>query len=73
MRQTILSIALILISVLLSGAILIQQRGSGLGSAFGGENAVYRTKRGLEKGVFYATIGLSCLFFATALLSVLFS
>lgn len=73
MRQTILSIALILLSILLSATILIQQRGSGLGSAFGGENAVYRTKRGLEKGLFYFTIALSCLFFATALLSVLVS
>ena len=73
MRQTIHALALILISILLSAAILVQQRGSGLGSAFGGENAVYRTKRGLEKGIFYATIALSCLFFATALLSALFS
>ena len=73
MQQTILSIALLLLSILLSGAILIQQRGSGLGSAFGGESAVYRTKRGLEKGLFYFTIALSCLFFATALLSALVS
>ncbi|MBP7134540.1 preprotein translocase subunit SecG [Patescibacteria group bacterium] len=73
MRQTILSLAFIFLSVLLSAAILIQQRGSGLGGAFGGDNTVYRTKRGLEKGVFYATIALSCLFFATAILSALVS
>ncbi len=73
MRQTILSLAFIVLSVLLSAAILIQQRGSGLGGAFGGDNTVYRTKRGLEKGVFYATIALSCLFFATAILSALVS
>ena len=70
MRQTILSIALIVFSVLLVGAILLQQRGSGLGAAFGGDSGVFRTKRGLEKGLHYATIALAGLFFATAILSL---
>lgn len=72
MRQTILSLALIVISILLSGAILLQQRGTGLGLAFGGDTTIFRTKRGLEKVLFYVTIALSCLFFATALLGVFF-
>ncbi len=71
MRQTILSVALILISILLVTAILLQQRGSGLGSAFGGEGNVFRTKRGLEKGLFYSTIALGCLFFGTSILNLL--
>lgn len=73
MRQTILSVALIVISVLLTAAILLQQRGSGLGAAFGGEGNVFRTKRGLEKGLFYATIALACLFFGTAILNIVLS
>ncbi len=66
MRQTIISLALITVSILLVASILLQQRGSGLGAAFGGEGNVFRTKRGLEKGLFYATIALSCLFFGIA-------
>lgn len=73
MRQTILSVVLIVISILLSGAILLQQRGTGLGLAFGGDTTIFRTKRGLEKVLFYLTIALSCLFFGTAFLSVLFA
>ncbi len=60
----------IVLSVLLVAAILLQQRGSGLGAAFGGEGNVFRTKRGVEKGLFYVSIGLSVLFFATAILNV---
>lgn len=70
MRQNILSIALIVISVLLTASILLQQRGSGLGAAFGGEGNVFRTKRGLEKGLFYLTIALSFLFFGIAILNI---
>ncbi len=71
MRQLILSLALIILSVLLTTSILLQQRGSGLGIAFGGDGNVFRTKRGLEKGLFYVTIALSGLFFGTALLNLL--
>ncbi len=71
MRQLILPIIQIVLSVLLCTAILLQQRGSGLGSAFGGDGNVFRTKRGVEKILFYATIGLAVLFFANAILTVL--
>ncbi len=70
MRQFILPIIQIFLSVLLVAAILLQQRGSGLGSAFGGEGNVFRTKRGVEKILFYATIGVAVLFFANAILTV---
>jgi len=54
-------------AVLLIIAILMQNRGSGLGSAFGGEGNVYRTKRGVEKYLFVATIIFAILFLAIAL------
>lgn len=73
MRQLLLPIIQILLSVLLVTAILLQQRGTGLGMAFGGEGNVFRTKRGVEKGLFYASIGLCVLFFLTAILNVAFS
>ncbi len=65
--QNILYIVQIVISILLIITILLQQKGSGLGSAFGGDGAVYRTKRGAEKAIFRLTIILSILFLATAL------
>ena len=65
--QNILYIFQIVISLLLMVAILLQQKGSGLGAAFGGEGAIYRTKRGAEKMIFRLTIILSILFLATAL------
>ncbi len=57
----------IIISILLVVVILMQQKGSGLGAAFGGDAAVYRTKRGAEKVMFRLTIILAFLFLATAL------
>ncbi len=67
-----LAIFQIIISVLLVGAILLQQRGTGLSATFGGEGNVYRTKRGLEKMIFVATIILAFLFFGAALVNIVF-
>jgi preprotein translocase subunit SecG len=62
-----LNIALIILSLLIAGAVLLQGRGSGIGMAFGGDSNVYRTKRGLERVLFRFTIVLCVLFFGTAL------
>lgn len=62
----------IIFAVLLIVLILLQQRGSGLGSAFGGEGNVYRSRRGIEKFLFYGTILIAFLFCLTAVLSVFF-
>ena len=58
------------IAVLLTAAILLQQKGSGLSATFGGEGNVYRTKRGLEKILFVSTIVLAVLFLLSSLLSL---
>ena len=50
------------LAVLLVVSILLQQRGSGLSSTFGGSSMEYSTKRGIEKIVFYGTIVLAVLF-----------
>lgn len=65
--NNILPIIQIIISVLLVSAILLQARGSGLSSVFGGESTFYHTRRGIEKIVFWATIVLAVLFIATSL------
>ncbi len=70
MRTLLLSLVQILVSGLLMTTILLQQSGTGLGAAFGGASDVFRTKRGLEKGLFYSSIVLSVLFFLTAILNV---
>ncbi|MGI6103638.1 MAG: preprotein translocase subunit SecG [Patescibacteria group bacterium] len=58
-------------AVLLMAAILMQQRGTGLGGAFGGTGSVYRSKRGLERTLFRSTIVLAGLFVLTAILNIL--
>lgn len=71
MTDTILNIAQATLAVLLVTSILLQARGAGLGSTFGGEGNVYRTKRGVEKRLFQASIIFAILFFGVALANVL--
>ncbi len=65
------SIALIIISVTLIGLVLLQARGGGLGSVFGSDTGIYKTRRGMEKTLYNATIVLAVLFLVTSLLTVL--
>ncbi len=69
--DNILSIAQVVLAVLLVASILLQARGTGLGASFGGEGNVYRTKRGVEKRLFQATIVLAILFFGVSLANAL--
>ena len=71
MTTTILTAVQIILSVLLVAAILLQQRGTGLSATFGGEGNVYRTKRGLERGLFVGTIVIAALFVAAAILTII--
>ncbi len=68
--HTIINIAQIIVSLLLIIGILMQQRGGGLSTVFGGDGSVYRTRRGVEKIIFIATIVLAVLFFLTAFLNI---
>jgi len=65
--ETILSYAQLATAVLLVISILLQQKGSGLSSTFGGGAMEYSTKRGAEKVVFYATIVFAVLFIGTSI------
>lgn len=67
----IFNIIQIVLSVLLIITILLQHRGTGLGGAFGGESNIYRSKRGIEKFLFYTTIVLTVLFVTLAILNIL--
>ncbi len=63
----------IILSILLVASILLQQRGSSLGGAFGGDNfsSAFHKRRGAELFLFKFTIGLAILFVLTALLNVI--
>ena len=68
----ILDIIQLISAVALVIVIILQNRGTGLGAAFGGEGNVYRTKRGLEQVLFNATIVIAIIFLGVALLNVLY-
>ncbi len=68
--DVILSIAQLSVALLLGVAILLQQQSGGLSPAFGQEGGFYRTRRGIEKILFRATVILAILFIGLALVSV---
>ena len=62
-----IKISQVVAAILLMTAILLQNRGAGLGGIFGGGGGVYLTKRGLEKKLYIATIVLAIIFFLLSL------
>lgn len=65
----ILAIGQILLSIALVAAILLQARGTGLSGTFGGDSAVYRSRRGIERRLWQFTIVLLVLFVVFALVA----
>lgn len=66
----ILSVFQIITSLTLIVVILLQAQGTGLGGLFGGGGEEYRSKRGVEKALFYVTIVLSVVFLGLSLVGV---
>lgn len=67
-----LPIAQIIVAILLITFILLQQRGTALGSSFGGEGGgFYATRRGIQKKIFWATIICVVLFIILAILNLI--
>ncbi|MGQ9625432.1 MAG: preprotein translocase subunit SecG [Anaerolineae bacterium] len=66
-----------IIQLILAGTliviILLQTREAGLGGVFGGEGAVYRGRRGVERTIFNITIILAVVFFLTSIITVILS
>jgi preprotein translocase subunit SecG len=66
-----INVAQIVVSILLTAVILMQAKGAGIGSAFGGSTATsFRTRRGIEKTLFQLTIVLAVVFLAMSAWSV---
>ncbi len=68
-----LNLVQIIVSVTLIVIILIQAKGEGVGGMFGGDTGVARTRRGLERTLFNATIVLSAIFLLISFLSAFFA
>ncbi len=65
----ILALGQIIVSIALIFAILLQARGTGLSGTFGGDSAVYRSRRGVERRLWQFTIILLALFVIFSLAS----
>ena len=65
----------IILSILLIVGIVLQQRGATLGGAFGGDNfaSTFYKRRGAEKFLFNATIGIGVLLVLSAVMNFLLS
>jgi preprotein translocase subunit SecG len=64
-------VAQILVAILLSVIILLQAKGSGIGSALGGgTSGSFRTRRGVEKTLFQLTIVIAVLFLVVSVFGV---
>lgn len=63
----------IIVSIALIVAILLQARGTGLSGTFGGDSAVYRSRRGIERRLWQFTIALLILFVVFSLVSFVFA
>ncbi len=68
----ILTIAQIVIALLIIVSVTFQTRGSESGIAFGGGGEGYKSKRGLEKFLFYFTVLLAVIFAAISILALLY-
>ena len=67
--NAILAVGQIILAIALMAAILMQARGTGLSGTFGGDSAVYRSRRGIERRLWQFTIVLIVLFILFALVS----
>jgi preprotein translocase subunit SecG len=67
----ILTIIQTIVSILIIIFIILQQRGTALGSAFGGGGEVYSTRRGLQKNLLWVTIALTVIFIALSVINLI--
>lgn len=60
----------IIIALIIVFLILIQGKGAGLGSAWGGSGEMYQTRRGFEKLTFRLTVIFIIIFFILSVLNL---
>jgi preprotein translocase subunit SecG len=70
--ETFLNISLIIVSVALIVSVILQSKGAGLGGLTGADTGgIFTARRGVEKSLFWVTIGLSVIFFLLAIATVM--
>ncbi|HEX9269624.1 MAG TPA: preprotein translocase subunit SecG [Candidatus Limnocylindria bacterium] len=65
--ENVLRIAQLFVSIAVGALILLQARGTGLSSTFGGESTAYRSRRGIERTLFRLTIVFIIVFISISL------
>jgi preprotein translocase subunit SecG len=69
--KSYLYLAQIILALIITALVLLQAKDAGMSNIFGGgDMGVYKTRRGVEKTMFNATIGAGILFLVLALVSV---
>ena len=70
--EVYLDIALIITSIALIASVILQSKGAGLGGLTGADTGgIFTARRGIEKTLFWVTVGLSVLFFTLAIATVM--
>lgn len=69
---TYFDVALIITSIALIVSVILQNKGVGLGGLTGMDTSgVFSARRGIEKSLFYVTIGLAILFVVLTVITVI--
>jgi len=68
--KSFLLILNIVLSVLIIIFILVQGKGAGLGSAWGGGGEMFQTRRGMEKIILWLAMIFIIIFFAVSLINL---
>ena len=66
--EAIMNLVQIVVAIILIIVVLLQVRGQG-GGLFGSAEGSYRTRRGIEKVLFQATIALAVIFITASIIS----
>lgn len=69
--KNVLLIINIVVAIAITGLILLQGKGAGLGSAWGGGGEMFQTRRGIEKVTLRITVALIIVFFVISVISFL--
>lgn len=69
--RTYFQIIQIILGIALTVTILLQSRGAGLGSVFGGTGTVFKTRRGIDRVLFRMTIGFAITFCLISLIGAM--
>ncbi|MDH3942714.1 MAG: preprotein translocase subunit SecG [Anaerolineae bacterium] len=70
--EQFLDIALIITSIALIASVVLQSKGAGLGGLTGSDaGGVFSARRGIEKTLFYITIGLGVIFFGLIIATII--